>query len=47
MTMTPQSAAAVQPIKTAAITKPAETQEVFDRMQRLSDSIARRAFDIF
>jgi HSP20 family protein len=47
MTMTPQSAAAVQSIKTAAITKPAETQEVFDRMQRLSDSIARRAFDIF
>lgn len=45
--MTPQSAAAVQPVKTATITKPTVTQDSFARMQQLYDSIARRAFDIF
>ena len=45
--MTPQSAAAVQPVKTATITKPTETQDSFARTQQLYDSIARRAFDIF
>ena len=45
--MTPQGAAAVQPVKTATITKPTETQDSFARMQQLYDSIARRAFDIF
>ena len=43
--MTPQTAA--QPVKTTAITKPKETQELFDRKDRLYDSIARRAFEIF
>lgn len=43
--MTPQTAA--QPVKTTAITKPTETQQLFDRMDKLYDSIARRAFEIF
>jgi HSP20 family protein len=43
--MTPQTA--VQPVKTAAITKPAEPQQLFERMDKLYDSIARRAFEIF
>ena len=45
--MTPQSATAVQPIKTATITKGAETQDAIDRMQQLYDSISQRAFEIF
>ncbi len=43
--MTPQTAA--QPVKTTAITKPIETQQLVDRMERLYDSVARRAFEIF
>lgn len=44
--MTPQTA--VQPVKTAtAVTKPTESQQLFDRMDQLYDSIARRAFEIF
>jgi HSP20 family protein len=45
--MTPQSAAAVQAVKTTTITKPTETQDTLVRMQQLYNSIARRAFDIF
>lgn len=43
--MTPQTAA--QPVKTTAINKPTETQQLADRMDKLYDSIARRAFEIF
>ena len=43
--MTPQTAA--QPVKTTAITKPTETQQLVDQMERFYDSIARRAFEIF
>lgn len=43
--MTPQTAA--QPVKTIAISKPTETQELAERMDKLYDSIARRAFEIF
>jgi HSP20 family protein len=43
--MTPQTAA--QPVKTTAITKPTETQQLVDHMERLYNSIARRAFEIF
>ena len=43
--MTPQAAA--QPVKTTTITKPIETQQLVDRMERLYDSIARRDFEIF
>ena len=44
--MTPQTA--VQPVKTVtAVTKPTESQQLFDRMDQLYNSIARRAFEIF
>lgn len=44
--MTPQTA--VQPVKTtAAMTKPTEPEQLFDRMEQLYNSIARRAFEIF
>ena len=45
--MTPQGGTAVQPVKTSAITKPTESQQLTDRMEKLYDSIARRAFEIF
>lgn len=38
---------AAQPVKTTAITKPTETRELFARMEKLHDAIARRAFEIF
>lgn len=45
--MTPQAAAATQPVKTSALTRQADVQQAFDRMQQVYDSIARRAFEIF
>ena len=45
--MTPQSATALQPVKTSTLSKPTEPQQIFDRMEQLYDSIARRAFEIF
>lgn len=45
--MTPQAATALQPVRTSSISKPADAQQTFDRMQQLYDSIARRAFEIF
>lgn len=51
--MTPQSGTgagagtAVQPVKTSEITRQTESQQVVERMERLYDSIARRAFEIF
>lgn len=45
--MAPQAATAVQPVKTSAPTSKTESQELMERMQKLSDSIARRAFEIF
>ncbi len=43
--MTPQTA--VQPVKTSAVVKPTETENVLDRFQEVYDSIAKRAFEIF
>jgi len=45
--MTPQSATALQPVKTSAVSKATDAQQTFDRMQQIYDSIARRAFEIF
>jgi len=45
--MTPQSATALQPVKTSPISKATDPQHTFDRMQQLYDSIAQRAFEIF
>lgn len=45
--MTPQAATAVQPVKTSEVTKRTESQQLVDRMEKLYDSIARRAFEIF
>ena len=45
--MTAQSATAMQPVKVSAVTKPTETEKMFDRFQEVYDSIAKRAFEIF
>ncbi|HLJ13371.1 MAG TPA: Hsp20/alpha crystallin family protein [Bryobacteraceae bacterium] len=45
--MTPQAATAMQPVKTSNITSQTATQQDFDRIQQIYDSIARRAFEIF
>jgi len=45
--MTAQTATAMQPVKTSAVAKPAAAENVFDRMQEMYDSIAKRAFEIF
>ena len=45
--MTPQSATALQPVKTFPVSKATDPQQTFDRMRQLYDSIARRAFEIF
>jgi HSP20 family protein len=47
--MTPQTgtATAVQPVKTSAVTTPNESQRLVDRMEKVYESIARRAFEIF
>jgi len=37
----------MQPVTTSTLTKPADTQQAFDRMQQVYDSISRRAFEIF
>jgi HSP20 family protein len=45
--MTPQAGTAMQPVKTSAVTKPAEPLDIFERMHQLYDSIEKRAFEIF
>jgi HSP20 family protein len=46
--MSPQSAAALQPIKGSALpVKHTGLTTIFDRMEELHDSIARRAFELF
>lgn len=45
--MTPQSATALQPVKTSPISKVTDPQQTFDRKQQIYDSIAQRAFEIF
>ncbi len=45
--MTAQTATAMQPVKTSAVAKPTETQDLFERMQQTYGSIAQRAFEIF
>lgn len=45
--MSPQSATAMQPAKAPVPVKQSPASEVFDRMQQIYDSIARRAFEIF
>lgn len=45
--MSPQSATAMQPIKGQALAKQTGPISIFDRMQEIHDSIARRAFELF
>jgi len=45
--MTAQTATAMQPAKTSAVTKQPEPENVFDRMQQAFNSIEKRAFEIF
>lgn len=45
--MSPQSAAAMQPLKGAIAVKQTSPATVFDRIEQVYDSIARRAFEIF
>jgi HSP20 family protein len=45
--MSAQSATAMQRTKTAVPTKQSVTDDVFDRIEKTYDSIARRAFEIF
>jgi HSP20 family protein len=45
--MSPQSATAMQPAKAPVPVKQSAASDVFDRMQQIYDSIARRAFEIF
>jgi len=45
--MTPQVATVMHPAKAAAPVKQRETENVFDRIEQVYDSIARRAFEIF
>lgn len=45
--MSPQAATAMQPAKSPVPVKHSVTGDVFDRIQQIYDSIARRAFEIF
>ena len=45
--MSPQSAAALQPVKGTAPVKQATPMNIFERMEEVRDSVARRAFEIF
>jgi HSP20 family protein len=45
--MSPQAATAKQPAKAPVAVKQSATGDVFDRIQQIYDSIARRAFEIF
>lgn len=45
--MSPQSATAMQPIKGQTLAKQTGPISIFDRMQEIHDSIARRAFELF
>ena len=45
--MSAQTATAMQPTKTSLPVKQIEIENVFDRIQQVYDSIARRAFEIF
>jgi HSP20 family molecular chaperone IbpA len=45
--MNAQAATAMQPVKTPVPVKQSEIENVFDRIQQVYDSIARRAFEIF
>jgi HSP20 family protein len=45
--MPPQSATAMQRVKTTAVAKQTEPDIFFDRFQQAYDSIAKRAFEIF
>jgi HSP20 family molecular chaperone IbpA len=45
--MSAQTATAMQPAKTAVPVKQSVTDDVFDRIQKTYDTIARRSFEIF
>lgn len=45
--MTPQTATAMQPVKTTAATKQTGAEDIFAQMQEVYDSISKRAFEIF
>jgi len=45
--MTPQTATVMQPTKAPAITRQTAPENVFDRFQKVFDSIEKRAYEIF
>lgn len=45
--MSPQSATAMQPVKASAPAKQVAPMNIFDRMEELHNSIARKAFELF
>lgn len=45
--MTPQTATAMQPVRTSAVAKQTGTENAIDRFQQVFDSIEKRAFEIF
>jgi HSP20 family molecular chaperone IbpA len=45
--MTAQTATSMQPVKTSAVSKQAESENVLDRFEQVYNSIAKRAFKIF
>jgi HSP20 family protein len=45
--MTPQAVTAVQPVKTSTAIAKVDSEQFIEHVQRLYDSIARRAFEIF
>jgi len=45
--MTAQSGTAMQPSRSSVPVKQVETENVFDQIEQMYDSIARRAFEIF
>jgi HSP20 family protein len=45
--MTAQTATSMQPVKTSAVSKQAQSENVLDRFEQVYDSIAKRAFEIF
>jgi HSP20 family protein len=45
--MTAQTATSMQPVKTSAVSKQAQPENVLDRFEQVYGSIAKRAFEIF
>ena len=45
--MTAQTAIAMQPVRTSAVAKQTETQNIVDRFRQVFDAIEKRAYEIF